>query len=42
LPDAKKDDLARPTGIEPVTIKTDGDGEDAEVFDIWKLKKKRD
>ena len=31
--------VARPTGIEPKTIKNDGDGEEFEVIDISKLKK---
>jgi hypothetical protein len=31
-----------PAGIEPETLKNDGDAEDSEVFDIWKLKKSKD
>jgi hypothetical protein len=31
-----------PAGIEPETVKSNGDDEDPEVFDIWKLKKSRD
>jgi hypothetical protein len=34
--------LVCPTGIEPKTIKNEGDGEDSEVFDIRKLKKTGD
>jgi hypothetical protein len=36
------DNLASPTGFEPKTVKSNGDDEDPEVFDIWKLKKSRD
>jgi hypothetical protein len=31
--------LASPTGFELETIKSEGDGEESEVFDIWRLKK---
>lgn len=33
------ENLASPTGFELESTKNDGDGEDAEVFDIWKLKR---
>jgi hypothetical protein len=34
--------VASPTGFELETIKNEGDGEEPEVFDIWKLKKAGD
>jgi hypothetical protein len=31
--------LVRGAGFEPARGENDGDGEESEVFDIWKLKK---
>jgi hypothetical protein len=34
--------LVRGAGFEPAETKNDGDGEECEVFDLWKLRQIRD